>query len=172
MFRVLFFLFIVIPIIEIMVLMQVGALLGTWPTLAIVIASAWLGAKKVREQGIATFSSVQTKVAQGQMPSDEIVTGVLLLVAGVLLVTPGFVTDIFGLSLLVPSLRGMLIKAVREKAMTNNSANGQFHFHHQGPAAHQGEHSSAFDHQASKGEIPLGTEHKGQTIDGEFERKE
>ena len=99
MFRVFFFLFIVVPIIEIAVLMQVGALLGAWPTVAIVIITAWLGAKNVRQQGIATIQSVQTKMAQGEAPSDEIVAGLLLLVAGILLVTPGFVTDFFGLNL-------------------------------------------------------------------------
>ena len=93
MFRLLFVLFIIIPVIEIFVLMQVGAVLGVWPTIAMVIFTAWLGAKYVRQQGISTLNSVQTKMAEGQMPSDEIVTGLLLLVAGMFLVTPGFVTD-------------------------------------------------------------------------------
>jgi len=105
MFRLLFVLFIIIPIIEISVLMQVGELLGMWLTIGIVILSAWIGAKYVRQQGLATLQSVQAKMAQGEVPSSEIVTGLMLLVAGVLLVTPGFVTDIFGLSLLVPSIR-------------------------------------------------------------------
>ena len=68
MFRFLFILFIVVPIIEIMVLMNVGAWLGVWPTIAIVIITAWLGAKNVKQQGIATLNSVQTKMAQGEMP--------------------------------------------------------------------------------------------------------
>ena len=61
MFRLLFIFFIIIPIIEITVLMQVGAVLGVWPTIAIVILTAWVGAKYVRQQGIATLNSVQTK---------------------------------------------------------------------------------------------------------------
>ena len=77
MFRLLFALFVIIPIIEITVLMQVGELIGAWPTIAIVIVSAWLGAKYVRQQGIATLQSVQAKMAQGEMPSSEIVTGLM-----------------------------------------------------------------------------------------------
>ena len=122
MFRILFALFIIVPIIEITVLMQVGELIGAWPTIAIVIVSAWLGAKYVRQQGIATLQSVQTKMAQGEMPSSEIVTGLMLLVAGVLLVTPGFVTDIFGLSLLVPAIRHALANSVQKHIKTSQGS--------------------------------------------------
>ena len=131
MFRILFALFIVVPIIEITVLMQVGELIGAWPTVAIVIISAWLGAKYVRQQGLATLQSVQTKMAQGEMPSGEIVTGLMLLVAGVLLVTPGFVTDIFGLLLLVPNVRRALASTVQKHINTSQGsafgANAHFH---------------------------------------------
>ena len=125
MFRVLFVLFIIIPIIEISVLMQVGELLGMWPTIGIVILSAWIGAKYVRQQGIATLQSVQTKMAQGEMPSSEIVMGLMLLVAGVLLVTPGFVTDIFGLSLLVPSIRHAIATFVQKHLMWQETTQAQ-----------------------------------------------
>lgn len=121
MFRLLFIFFIIIPIIEITVLMQVGAVLGVWPTIAIVILTAWVGAKYVRQQGIATLNSVQTKMAQGQMPSDEIVTGLVLLVAGVLLVTPGFVTDFLGLSLLIPAVRQTIAGSVKSHINTNSA---------------------------------------------------
>ena len=105
MFPVLFLLFVLVPIIEISVLIQVGSVIGTWPTIAIVILTAWLGAKFVKQQGIATLRNVQEKSARGEVPSEEIITGFLLLVAGVVLVTPGFVTDAIGLSLLVPGVR-------------------------------------------------------------------
>lgn len=169
MFRVLFFLFIVVPIIEIAVLMQVGALLGAWPTVAIVIITAWLGAKNVRQQGIATIQSVQTKMAQGEAPSDEIVAGLLLLVAGVLLVTPGFVTDFFGLSLLIPQVRSKLIKSVQQHLVQNPSAGGaQFHFYQQSSEDFQQKDPFAK-------QDPLDghkSVHHGQTIEGDFERKD
>lgn len=183
MFRLLFALFIIVPIIEITVLMQVGALIGPWPTVAIVIISAWLGAKYVRQQGLATLQSVQTKMAQGEMPSGEIVTGLMLLVAGVLLVTPGFVTDILGLSLLVPSIRQTIAKTVQNHIVT--SKNGTFgtstHFH---SSTFTQENGHVYEHEADeyvdknnsfnpKNEIPFQkNHHQGETIEGDFKRKE
>lgn len=169
MYRVLFLLFIIVPIIEIFVLMNVGAVLGGFPTIMIVIVTAWLGAKNVRQQGIATMSSVQTKLAQGQMPSDEIVAGMMLLVAGVLLVTPGFVTDIFGLSLLVPQVRASLVKAIQSQLIVSQQKKGNVHFYT----------SQTFEHEAdqtttpfSETNQPSALDRQGKTLDGEFERKD
>ena len=180
MFRFLFILFIVVPLIEIMVLMNVGAWLGAWPTIAIVIITAWLGAKNVKQQGVATLNSVQTKMAQGEMPSDEIVAGLLLLVAGVLLVKPGFVTDFFGLSLLIPSVRTMLIKSVQAHLVMNKSAAGftyqsSVHTQQPDPLSQSPFQQSPFQQhpfQQNKGsEKPI--EHQqGETLEGEYERKE
>lgn len=162
MFRILFVLFVIIPIIEIAVLMQVGAWLGAWPTIAIVVITAWLGAKNVKQQGIATLQSVQTKMANGEAPSDEIVAGLLLLVAGVLLVTPGFVTDFFGLSLLIPQVRTTLIKAVQSQLTAAAVTQSQsFSFHHQTSF-----HQSEIERDKQPGN------NQGQTIEGEFERKD
>ena len=169
MFRLLFIFFIIIPIIEITVLMQVGAVLGVWPTIAIVILTAWLGAKYVRQQGIATLNSVQTKMAQGQMPSDEIVTGLMLLVAGVLLVTPGFVTDFLGLSLLIPGVRHAIVGSVKSHITTNSASQQSFQFHSHTPGQSQDDFSA---HQDSPFQDHIQSPHKGQTLDGEYERKD
>ncbi len=174
MFRVLFALFIIVPIIEITVLMQVGELIGAWPTVAIVIISAWLGAKYVRQQGLATLQSVQAKMAQGEMPSGEIVTGLMLLVAGVLLVTPGFVTDAFGLLLLVPNVRKALANSV-QKHMQNNQgrafgANAHFHsstFTQAGGNVYENEVDNPKDFSQEQAEITQ----KSETIEGDFQRK-
>lgn len=170
MFRFLFILFIVVPIIEIMVLMNVGAWLGAWPTIAIVIITAWLGAKNVKQQGVATLNSVQTKMAQGEMPSDEIVAGLLLLVAGVLLVTPGFVTDIFGLSLLIPAVRNTLIKSVQSHLVMNKNAAG---FTYQSSVHTKQNDPFAQDpfQQSNASEKSI-EHHQGETLEGEYERKE
>ena len=169
MFRLLFVLFIIIPIIEITVLMQVGAVLGVWPTVGIVIFTAWLGAKYVRQQGMATLQSVQTKMAQGQMPSDEIVTGLMLLVAGVLLVTPGFVTDFLGLSLLLPSVRQAIAGSVKAHITTSTASQQSFHFHSQGNVY---EHDDVSDRQEHPFQSHIESPNKGKTLDGEFERKD
>ncbi len=175
MFRVLFVLFVIIPIIEIAVLMQVGEVLGLWPTIFIVILTAWLGAKNVRQQGLATMNSVQTKLAQGQAPSDEIVAGLMLLVAGVLLVTPGFVTDFFGLSLLIPQVRQAIVKMVQQHMVVNSGQFGQQHspfsgqtFEHPDQADFEQQSQHAHFHK----KIDSQKNHQGQTIDGEYERKE
>ncbi|TWX69293.1 FxsA family protein [Colwellia sp. C1TZA3] len=171
MFRLLFILFIIIPIIEIFVLMQVGAILGVWPTIAMVIFTAWLGAKYVRQQGISTLNSVQTKMAQGQMPSDEIVTALMLLVAGILLVTPGFVTDFLGLSLLIPAVRHTITGSVMSHLSSKNSGQHGFQFHSHG--AKQSQHQGDFSEQPeSPSQENIQSPSKGQTLDGEFERKD
>lgn len=169
MFRLLFVFFIIIPIIEISVLMQVGTIFGIWPTIAIVIFTAWLGAKYVRQQGLATLNSVQTKMAQGQMPSDEIVTGLMLLVAGVLLVTPGFVTDFLGLSLLIPGVRHAIVGSVKSHITTNSASQQSFQFHSHTPGQSQDDFSA---HQDSPFQDHIQSPHKGQTLDGEYERKD
>jgi UPF0716 protein FxsA len=167
MFQLLFVLFIIIPIIEITVIMQVGALLGVWPTVAIVILSAWLGAKYVRQQGLATLQSVQTKMAQGEMPSGEIVTGLMLLVAGVLLVTPGFVTDIFGLSLLIPAVRKAIAAQAQQHIKLKQAAYGsKFQQSQQGDTF---EHDN--DNTFSTSESPSKKKHH-DALEGEFHRKD
>lgn len=183
MFRVLFALFIIVPIIEITVLMQVGELIGAWPTVAIVIVSAWLGAKYVRQQGLATLQSVQTKMAQGEMPSSEIVTGVMLLVAGVLLVTPGFVTDIFGLLLLVPNVRQALARSVQTHIHTSQGAafGASTHFH-SSTFTQTGGHT--YENEADSSQVESSdvftqdppvlsekTQHQSKTIEGDFKQK-
>jgi len=166
MFRVLFLLFIIVPIIEITVLMQVGEVLGVWPTIAIVIISAWLGAKYVRQQGLSTLQSVQNKMAEGQMPSEEITSGLMLLIAGVLLVTPGFVTDIFGLSLLIPNVRRAIANYVQKHIKVNQfSANTSFEQNFQQGNVYDNEYTQPTE------STPI-SHHQGETIEGDFERKE
>lgn len=179
MFRILFALFIIVPIIEITVLMQVGELIGAWPTVAIVIISAWLGAKFVRQQGLATLASVQTKMAQGEMPSSEIVTGVMLLVAGVLLVTPGFVTDIVGLLLLVPRARQALARSVQTHIKTSQGhafgANAHFHsstFTQDNGHIYENEVDSPEASTRHKAILSEKKHHISETIEGDFKRKD
>lgn len=173
MFRVLFILFVVIPIVEIAVLMQIGSLLGAWPTVAIVILTAWFGAKNVRQQGLSTMQSVQHKMHAGEMPSNEIITSFLLLVAGVLLITPGFITDAFGLLLLVPAVRNILLVNVQKHMATSASAKT---FNGQGGRTFDGEYDSdetnGFSSSRATKDKPSANLHQGNTIEGEFERKD
>lgn len=106
----LFFLFAVMPIIEIALLTEVGDRIGGWPTIGLVILTAAVGAALVRMQGVATLFQARRKLDMGQIPGQEMVEGLMLAIAGVLLVTPGFVTDAFGLLLVAPFSRPLIAR--------------------------------------------------------------
>lgn len=108
----LFFLFVAVPIIEIGLFIQVGGFLGLWPTLGIVILTALVGTTLMRAQGMAALQKLQTNIETGGNPADPIANGAFILIAGLLLLTPGFFTDTIGLLLLIPPVRQALIRAV------------------------------------------------------------
>lgn len=108
----LFFLFVAVPIIEIGLFIQVGGFLGLWPTLAIVVLTALVGTALMRAQGMAALQKLQTSIESGGNPADPIANGAFILIAGLLLLTPGFFTDTLGLLLLVPRARQALIRAI------------------------------------------------------------
>ncbi len=105
-------LFIALPIIEIATFIQVGDRIGLWPTIAAVIATALAGTLLLRHQGLATLRRAQEAMARGEAPLREVFDGACLLIAGVLLLVPGFVTDAVGLLLFLPPVRGWLRGAV------------------------------------------------------------
>ena len=105
MFKLLFILFLTIPLIEITILIEVGKIVGAAYTIILVIGTAALGAVLLRQQGLSTLMKVQTSMDQGNLPAIELIEGLMLLVAGALLLTPGFFTDIFGFLILIPALR-------------------------------------------------------------------
>jgi len=123
----LFALFVGVPILEIALFIQVGGWLGLWPTLAIVILTALGGTFLLRTQGVQTLGRLQSSVSEGKNPMDPIAHGALILISAVLLLTPGFFTDAFGLSLLIPPVRQQLIKSGAARFATNGAVfmNGQ-----------------------------------------------
>lgn len=114
-------LFIAIPIIEIGLFIKVGGLLGLWPTLLIVVLTALIGTYLLRLQGMAALARLQNNLQTGQSPMDPIVNGALILVAGMLLLTPGFFTDTIGLLLLIPPVRAVVIKWGAAKFVNSSS---------------------------------------------------
>ena len=108
MFRSLFVLFIVIPIIELYLLIKVGNLLGAWPTIFLVVGAAFAGATVLRWQGVVTWQKVNSTMTRGQLPAQDMIEGVLLFVAGIFLLTPGFITDMVALILLISPARRTL----------------------------------------------------------------
>jgi UPF0716 protein FxsA len=101
-------LFILVPAIELGVLIQVGKVLGTWPTLALIVFTGALGAYLARLQGLSVLSRAQRQMSRGELPAGSLADGVMILVAAALLMTPGILTDAFGFSLLVPAVRNRI----------------------------------------------------------------
>ena len=110
-------LFIAMPIIEIAVLLRVGAALGWFPTLGIVVLTAVVGTAMLRQQGLATLNKARQRMGAGEMPAQQMLEGVLLMVGGVLLLTPGFVTDAFGFACLLPWSRQWLAKKIASRSV-------------------------------------------------------
>ncbi|MEZ8167531.1 FxsA family protein [Vibrio tasmaniensis 1F-187] len=165
MFPILLLLFIFVPIIEIGLFIQVGGFLGLWPTIALVLITAFVGASLVRSQGIQTLMSVQGRLQQGEMPAQQILEGVMLAVAGVLLLTPGFMTDALGMLVLLPAPRAMIAKKMMEKMVVTNMSGG---FHAGGQA---GFGQSLFG-QDPFNRDPSDQSKDGNTFEGEFEKKD
>lgn len=132
----LFLLFAILPIVEIAILINVGEQIGGWYTVAIVIITAFAGAHLVRQQGLSTLMQAQQKMQAGTMPGQEMAEGLLLVIAGVLLVTPGFITDGIGFLLSLPMTRPLIAKGLVKNlslSAINPSFNGNFTQHHQQP---------------------------------------
>ena len=115
MFAKLLLLFIIVPIIELMLLLKVGELIHFWPTIGIIVVTGVLGAELVKRQGREALSGVTQKMQQGELPKDDLVKGILVFVAGVLLVTPGILTDITGFLLLSPPVQRIVQRELKKR---------------------------------------------------------
>lgn len=154
--RIFFLLFLVFPLLELFVLIRVGSSIGAASTLLLVLAGGVLGVLCMRLAGIATALKVRERMAQGEVPNNDMLNGLLLVVGGGLLFLPGFISDVIGILCLLPFVRHRLIKRIATY-MDQNAA-----------------HSRQFYAQST-----TYTEHNGpaepretQVIEGEFERKD
>ena len=108
-------LFIVLPLLELAVLIQVGGEIGALWTIALIGLTALVGVQLIRWQGFATLLRANERIREGTVPAREIAEGVMLALAGALLIAPGFITDAFGFALLIPTLRIALAEAAIKK---------------------------------------------------------
>ena len=155
----LFLLLVGLVLLELTVMIEVGSVIGALPTVGLLVLTAVLGSSLVRSEGIKTLLNAQQKMQQGEMPGREVMGGMMLALAGLLLIIPGFVTDFFGILLLQPWLRNRLADKQVGSSQFRMQMGG---FQAQQPpfGAHPGEGQPD---QAKRG---------GTTIEGEFERKE
>ena len=157
MFRILVILFILVPIVEIAVFIQVGDILGLSTTLLIVLITAVLGVNLLKQQGVKAWQDIQKSIAEGKMPAIEMASAAQLLFAGGLLLTPGFVTDIVGFLLMVPQIRIIIAEKIIKRGIVRTVPE-HFNFTNQhSDKSHNGFRSS---------------QKSGRTIEGEFEEKD
>jgi UPF0716 protein FxsA len=129
MFPVLALIFIVVPVVEIFLLIQVGTIIGAWWTIGLVVLTAVIGVRLLKLQGISTLMRAQEKMQSGKMPAQEMLEGIGLIVAGAFLLTPGFFTDGVGFCLLIPPIRRAIFSAI----VARMTVSGQFVSMHGAP---------------------------------------
>ena len=117
--------FLAIPVIEIALFIQVGGLIGLWPTLGLVLLTALIGTMLVRSQGARTLAELRRSLAELSDPSEHLAHGAMILFAGALLLTPGFFTDILGFALLIPPVRLFVFSWLRSRVQIRGFAMGQ-----------------------------------------------
>lgn len=115
MFARLALLFILIPIAELALLVWLGSVMGFWPTMGLIVITGIAGAALARAAGVKVVHEIRAEIAAGRMPVNHMLDGMLVLVGGVVLLTPGILSDLFGLALLVPATRAMIRRLVRRK---------------------------------------------------------
>ena len=115
MFMRLLLLFVLLPLAELAVLIQVGRAIGLGWTLAIVVATGFLGATLARRQGLRAWGAIQAELASGRVPGSALVDGLLILIGGIVLLTPGILTDLAGFALLLPPTRTALKRSLRRR---------------------------------------------------------
>lgn len=115
MFGKLFLLFALVPVAEIYVLVSVGGVIGVFPTIALVLLTALAGAHLARMQGLSTMVRIRENLDQGFMPAEELLDALLIFLAGMALLTPGFLTDLCGLLILLPATRNIFKRWLRKK---------------------------------------------------------
>jgi UPF0716 protein FxsA len=115
MFLRLLALFVLLPLAELAILIQVGQAIGLVPTLVLVVLTGFLGATLARRQGLRAWLAIRAELQAGRMPGSTLVDGLLILIGGIVLLTPGILTDLLGFALLVPATRSGLKRIFRKR---------------------------------------------------------
>ena len=177
-------LFILIPIIEITLLINVGQAIGAWYTVGLVMLSAFIGVNMLRQQGLSTLMRARSRMDSGEIPAQEMVEGLILAVGGALLITPGFVTDFFGFCCLIPFIRRGFVKRFQHHFTVMAAQQGaSMHGHYSAGSRPDIESAEEVPSGSAKtgSSAPFkgrsrpaadGNSKGGQTIDGEYRRDE
>lgn len=129
MFFRLFLLFTAVPLLELMILIELGSAFGLAPTIGLVLLTGAIGAWAARTQGFYVLSRIQDELGQNRLPAAQLVDGAMVLVGGVLLITPGLLTDLVGFALMVPAIRAVIRQWLMNK-FEKMVREGKVHIHH------------------------------------------
>ncbi|QRG68954.1 FxsA family protein [Brevibacillus choshinensis] len=122
--RILIVLFIVVPAIELWGLISIGKVIGGWSTVALVILTGIVGAWLAKQQGIQVVRNVQFQLSRGQMPTESLIDGALVLSGGIMLLFPGFFSDVMGILLLIPYTR-LIVRHLIKKWLWSMISSGK-----------------------------------------------
>ena len=150
-------LFIVVPLVELYLIIEIGSMIGALWTVLLVVLTAVIGVSLLRIQGLSTLNRARNSMEMGTMPAMEMMEGMALAVGGALLITPGFLTDTLGFLCLIPATRRAMIRYLMARSVMVGSTYTRQNYGrhpHQGGPSHSGSHSG------------------GRTIEGEFQRKD
>ncbi len=128
MFFRLFLLFTIIPVAELYLFIRIGEVIGALNTVLIILLTAVFGAYLAKNQGFLALNRIRQAIAEGRPPGKELLHGLFVLVGGVLLLTPGFLTDVLGLSMLLPLSREIYLR-LAEKVIRRKIETGKWDFH-------------------------------------------
>ncbi|MFW6151215.1 MAG: FxsA family protein [Chloroflexota bacterium] len=112
-------LFVATPVVELAILVYLGTIIGVVYTILIVVATGVIGAFLAKDQGLATLHRIRSSVQRGTLPGEELLQGTLILVGGLLLLTPGLITDVVGFAMLVPQTRKVVARWLRDVIQRN-----------------------------------------------------
>ena len=122
-------LFTLVPLVELGVLIKLGQIIGAWPTVGLVLLTGVVGGYLARREGFNVLNKIRNKLRRGELPAGELVDGAVVLVSGGLLLTPGILTDVVGLSGLIPLLRRPLKDYAFHRFKKYLEEKGEIHFH-------------------------------------------
>ncbi len=123
----LFLFFVAVPLIELAILVQLGTVIGVWPTIGLVLVTGGLGAWLARTQGAHILGEIQADLSAGRMPAGHMLDGLMILIGGVALLAPGLLGDVFGVVLLLPPTRAWFKRVLRRR-MERMIQTGQVNF--------------------------------------------
>ena len=153
------FLFVVMPILEMVVLIKVGTVIGALSTVGLVLLTAVIGAALLKQQGLATLTRANQRLNSGELPATEVAEGLILAVGGALLLTPGFITDTIGFLCLIPGTRHWFAAQAMKRLVVRGQGSG-FYWSSGGadPFADQGPFGRRHD-----GDAPIEGEYRDET---------